>query len=248
MANSQTFTLNIKAVADMKDVQTNIQNIQKALSQLKLPADTQNSFKKTFGELEKELDKYQKIMAGGIKTKNDASQLEKSGNNIIRLYDKIVETINSIDNSALKKAFEDIGGKEVEKLKQELEGLQATLKEQVSNKKVSFFDFTKLKQDIAQFKVSIKDLSGDALKAFNRLTNFTFNTFTKNLSEGNLQLAANNLKSMAESAEKVGNADLTKWVADLQTAFAQFQKDGDISSLVEKINEVKQSLSSAKTG
>ena len=37
MANSQTFTLNIKAVADMKDVVSNIQGIQSALGKLKLP-------------------------------------------------------------------------------------------------------------------------------------------------------------------------------------------------------------------
>ena len=87
----------------MKDVQSNIQNIQSALKQLKLPESTQNSFKKTFGDLEKELDKYQKLMSNGIKTKGDASALEKSGKNIISLYDKIVNTINSLDDSTLKK-------------------------------------------------------------------------------------------------------------------------------------------------
>jgi hypothetical protein len=88
-----------------------------------LPNDLQSSFKKTFGDLERELDKYQKLKAGGIKTKGDASALEKSGNNIIRLYDDIVKKINSLDNSALKKAFEDIGAKEVENLKQQLDDL-----------------------------------------------------------------------------------------------------------------------------
>ena len=62
-------------------------------------------------------------MANGFKTKSDATALEKSGNNILRLYDKVVETINSLDNSALKKAFEDLGAKEVENLKKQLEEL-----------------------------------------------------------------------------------------------------------------------------
>ena len=78
MANSQTFTLNIKAVADMKDVQTNIQNIQNALGKLKLPDSLKTSFKTTFSNLEKEVIKYQNLLANGIKTKTDANTLEKS--------------------------------------------------------------------------------------------------------------------------------------------------------------------------
>jgi len=38
-------------------------------------------------------------MAGGFKTKNDATALEKSGNNIIRLYDEVLKKINSLDNT-----------------------------------------------------------------------------------------------------------------------------------------------------
>ena len=59
----------------MKDVVSNVQNIQNALKQLKLPNDLQNSFKKTFGDLERELEKYQKLMAGGFKTKGDANAM-----------------------------------------------------------------------------------------------------------------------------------------------------------------------------
>ena len=258
MANSQTFTLNIKAVADMKDVQTNIQNIQKALSQLKLPADTQNSFKKTFSELEKELDKYQKIMAGGIKTKNDASSLEKSGNNIIRLYDKVVETINSIDNSALKKAFEDIGAKEVENLKQQLEQVQNTLKTAVSQSAGD--GFTNLKNSLKELSAACKTTSKDSVdlgKELSKIGSSTLNTFINNLSNGRFDLAQKNFDKLKERITEVKNAlndagdtensgKLEAWLTNLETAFNKLKTDGNIQPLIEQVNQLKGSLKSSE--
>jgi len=42
----------------MKDVVSNIQNIQSALSKLKMPDGLKASFDKTFGDLAKETTKY----------------------------------------------------------------------------------------------------------------------------------------------------------------------------------------------
>ena len=246
MANNQTFTFNIKAVADMKDVVSNVQNIQNALKQLKLPTNVQESFRKTFGELDKELDKYQKLMAGGFKTKGDANALEKSGNNILHLYEKIVSTINSLDDSALKKAFADLGAKEVENLKNQLTQLQDTLKQKVSTKKGSFINLDNAKTQLTDFKSKLTSLGDDADKAFKKLSNSTFNTFAKNLSAGNLDLAANNLKSMAESAAKVGDSKLIDWVQQLQDAFNNLTADSDIKSITKSIEQLKSQLSSAK--
>ena len=153
MANSQTFTLNIKAVADMKDVVSNIQGIQSALGKLKLPDGLKNSFKTNFKDLEKELDKYQRLMSGDIKTKGDANALTKSGNNILRLYDDIVKKINSIDDSTLKKAFSDLGAKEVENLRNQLTGLESDLKSKLSNQK--FINFDNAKTQLKQFKTDL---------------------------------------------------------------------------------------------
>ena len=179
MASSQTFTLNIKAVADMKDVVSNIQGIQSALGKLKLPDGLKNSFKTNFKDLEKELDKYQRLMSGDIKTKGDANALTKSGNNILRLYDDIVKKINSIDDSTLKKAFSDLGAKEVENLRNQLTGLESDLKSKLSNQK--FINFDNAKTQLKQFKTELSNLSGDAANAFKTLSNSTFNTFLKNL-------------------------------------------------------------------
>jgi len=41
----------------------------------------------------------------------------------LRLYDDLVKKINSIDDSALKNMFKDLGTQEIERLKNELNGL-----------------------------------------------------------------------------------------------------------------------------
>ena len=134
MANSSNYTINIKAIADMKDVISNIDNIQTALKSLKLPDNLNKSFDKTFGNLSKEIEKYQKIQAECFKTKGNVNAFSKSGNNILRLYDELVEKINSIDNATLKNAFKDLGTEEVARLKAELNELQTSLKSNISSK------------------------------------------------------------------------------------------------------------------
>ena len=80
--NSKTFELKFKGVADFSDVQTNIATIQKALGKLNLPDSFKNNFTKTFSNLEKEFEKYQKFLNSGFKTKGDITGLEKAGTNI----------------------------------------------------------------------------------------------------------------------------------------------------------------------
>ena len=247
MTNNQTFTFNIKAVADMKDVVSNVQNIQNALKQLKLPNDLQNSFKKTFGDLERELDKYQKLMAGGFKTKNDATALEKSGNNIIRLYDEVLKKINSLDNTQLKKAFEDLGAKEVENLKQKIDELQNSLKSNITSKIGS--SFTDLKKSFKDLSTGAENLD----KELSKIGNSTLNTFVNNLSSGRLDLAEKNFDSLKErikgitdqlSAEKA--EPINAWIKKIGEAFANLKTDGDISPIVKQMEQLKQSLATAK--
>ena len=254
MANSQTFTLNIKAVADMKDVQTNIQNIQAALSKLKLPDNLKTSFKDTFSNLQKEIDKYQRLMAGGIKTKSDANALEKSGNNILRFYDDIVKKINSLDNSALKKAFEDIGAKEVENLKQQLEQVQNTLKTAVSQSAGD--GFTNLKNSLKELSAACKTTSKDGAdlgKELSKISSSTLNTFINNLSNGRFDLAQKNFDKLKERIIEVKTAlndagdtensgKLEAWLTNLETAFNKLKTDGNIQPLIEQVNQLKNSL------
>jgi len=56
--NSTTFTINIKAVSDMKDVLTNVNNIKTALSKVRLNPKLDTEFKDIFKEIEKEINNY----------------------------------------------------------------------------------------------------------------------------------------------------------------------------------------------
>ena len=244
MANSQTFTFNIKAIADMKDVESNISNIQNALKQLKLPDSMASSLRKNFGELEREISKYQQIISKGIQTKGDANALEKSGKNILNIYDKIVSSINSLDNSALKKAFEDLGGKEVDKLKESINQLQDQLKQQINTKKI--IDTTAAKADLVSLKKDLETTDKAASELAGKLSRTTFATFTKNLEAGRLDLAAKNLESINQQAEKLGNVNLIQWAQSLTQAFDSLKNDSDIQSTVAALEQLKSTLDSTR--
>ena len=245
MASSQTFTLNIKAVANMQDVISNIQNIQSALSKLKMPDGLKTSFSKTFDGLEKETARYQQLLQKGFKTKGDASAFTKSGDNILRLYDELVSKINSIDDSALKNMFKDLGTEEISRLKQELNGLQESLKSKINGKQFA----SSFKTDLQGLRDNLKKTKEDASELASKLQKSTFNTFTKNLSEGRLDLAANNLKSIREQIEQLGqgkNDELLDWLQRLETAFNNLKSSDDIQNTVNQLEQIKGKLTGAE--
>ena len=245
MANSSTFTFNIKAIADMKDVINNIQQIQGALGKLKMPEGLKTSFNKTFSELEKETTKYQELLTKGFKTKGDVSTFAKSGNNILRLYDELASKIKSIDNSALKNMFKDLGAEQVQQLKQDFNDLQESLKSKINGK-----DFASgFKSGLQELRNKLKETNKDASELAAKLQKSTFNTFAKNLSEGRLDLAANNLKSIQEQIQALGDAKppkLQEWVDNLSTAFENLKNDSNIQNIVTQLEEVKSKLTGAE--
>lgn len=244
MASNQTFTFNIKAIADMKDVQTNIQNIQQSLGKLKLPDNLKTSFKTTFSNLEKEISKYQNLLNNGIKTNANANALEQSGKNIVRLYDEIVKKVNSLDNSALKKAFEDIGSKEVEKLCQQLTGLENDLKNKLSGQKI--IDFTGAKNELKSLTSQFQDSTGKIDAAFKTISNSTINSLFHNIDIGRLDLAEKNLEKIENKAKELNNVDFNNWVQKLRNGFNQLKNSTEISDTTSKIQQLKQELNSVK--
>ena len=131
MANSTTFNIVLKGIADFKDVASNISTIQKNLNQLKLPTDLKTKFTGIFSELEKESTKYQKYLDSGFKTKGDVTGLEKTGNRIKSLFESLASTMQKINPDMLKnsfnfdtKQFDDLTQK-IQKAKQEMQNLMA---------------------------------------------------------------------------------------------------------------------------
>ena len=245
MGNSTSYTATINVQARIESAVANIKKIQTELDKLKLTPNLRTSFDTNFKNLYKEIEKYQDIIARGPKTKADSSALERSGNNILKIYNQIVKEMNSLDGSTLKNAFKDLGVQEVEKLKVEFENLKKTLGEVTAKS-----DFGKnLASSFEDAKKKIGDLNNEAGKLINKLGKTTFKTFSNNLFGGRFDLAENNLKSIQEQINKLdesvqGRQELVEWANNLSTAFEQLKNSGDISSFTEKLNELKGTLSS----
>ena len=244
MANSQTLFLNIKAVADMKDVLTNVESIKSALNKLKLPDDLKTSFSNQFKDLEKEIEKYQKLQANGFKTKGDVNAFTKSGNNIIHIYENIAKKIQSIDDSTLKESFKDLGTQEVQRLKTELESLQSTLKTKIGENNFTS-DFKASLKDIQK---NFKDTNKDASELAKKLSTSTFSTFTKNLTDGRLDLAANNLKKIETEIGKLKNPpqELINWLTNLKNKFNELSTNSEIQDITTRLGNLKSQLSGAE--
>ena len=82
MANAKTIQVNLKAVADVKDVLGNVKQIQSALGQLKLPDALRANFTKVFADIEKSANKASLALENGFKSKNDVTSYGRSMENI----------------------------------------------------------------------------------------------------------------------------------------------------------------------
>ena len=101
MADSKTIQVTLKAVADIKDVQSNIQQIQKGLAGLQLPEALRTQFTKTFSALEKNAEKASAALATGFKDKGSVTAYRKATDAIVADMQKVAELTGKIDSSKL---------------------------------------------------------------------------------------------------------------------------------------------------
>ena len=137
--NTIVTTLQLKAVMDISDVRSNAKAIQNSLSKLKLPDKMSKSLAADFDKLESKVDKYQNKLAAGIKTTGDVTSLEKMGNEINNLMTNIANTINSIDDDALRNAIQ-VDLTPIKNLQDELQKVKLEISDKV--------DFSGLIDDI----------------------------------------------------------------------------------------------------
>lgn len=130
MANSQTITINVKAIADMSDVLSNTKQIQNALGQLKLPGNLQASFTKSFGEIEKEVAKVQTILNKPTKSKSDVTGLEKGFDKINTLLLQVQTNMGKIDPKILEESF-TLDTSKLDEYKNKIDAIKQTLSQKV---------------------------------------------------------------------------------------------------------------------
>lgn len=92
----QVIGITIKGIGDFSDVVNNVNNVQKALTKLKLPDKLGNSLSKNISDFHSEYEKYQKKISEGIKTQGDYNQVEKSLNRLKSLYQEIGQDVTKL--------------------------------------------------------------------------------------------------------------------------------------------------------
>lgn len=101
MADSRVIEVTLKAVADMKDVASNVEQIKRSLNGLVLPKGLESQFTKVFSNLESNIDKASDKLAAGFKSKGDASSYEKTTNQIVKDLTTMSQLMGHIDTSKL---------------------------------------------------------------------------------------------------------------------------------------------------
>lgn len=101
MADSKVIEVTLRAVADMKDVASNVEQIKKGLSGLVLPKGLESQFTRLFSNLESNIEKANNKLAAGFKSKGDASSYEKITNQIVNDLTNMSQLMGRIDTSKL---------------------------------------------------------------------------------------------------------------------------------------------------
>lgn len=103
--SDQVIGVTIKGIGDFSDVVSNVGNVQKALTKLKLPDKLGDSLNKNISNFMKEYDKYQKKIAEGIHTQGDQNAVNKSLNSMLNSYEKIIKDFGKISSKDFKDIF-----------------------------------------------------------------------------------------------------------------------------------------------
>lgn len=141
MANSQTFTLNIKALFDASDVKAKVGDLQNAFKNIKLPTDLQKNFDTSLSNLTKALNDFESRAAKGVSSKADAKGLTTSIDNVIKEFSKVEDVVgkiktefgSAIDLSQFVK-LDDATLNKIKTLKEEIKQLQQQISDVTSGK------------------------------------------------------------------------------------------------------------------
>lgn len=258
MSNA-TMRLHIKTISDFSDVQSNVQNIQQYLNKLKLPDTIKGNFAGIFGNLEKEMAKYQKTLDSGFKTKGDITGFEKSGERISALLGRLQGEMGKLSPEILQKAFAGVDISGLKEAEQKVINLQQQL-----NNLISKTDLSKLPKEFASIGAAVdgtlakmgksKDLTafkeafqtGDIEKmtlAFDKLT-ANANKFTNETSKANYTQNLGQLKIILDALK--GNPaliELTQQLNGAKTELTQLQNN----NLDNLVNGFKQATTGVQT-
>lgn len=235
-------TIKITEIVDVRDAISSIKEVQDALKKLAIPQNMQDGFDRIFSNVEKQVEKANRAITSGFKTKGSVEAYSNAMSQIVSSYDELTKKINrlnkdkivlNVDDTPFKKLNEEIDALDsglkklagnIEKLK-ELKTI-ANLGTKTGNKVGSwdtFIDAYK-KGDIENATKALKVLKG-LLTKHNNDENFGSDTNWTNF-EKDYKLAAEKLKELDE-AQKQYTQDLDLKNAKEKEAIELTEKAAD---------------------
>ncbi|MDD7754505.1 MAG: phage tail tape measure protein, partial [Clostridiales bacterium] len=233
---------NITVILDMlmntSNVNSGIGQIRQQLKTLKLPSNLQESFRKSFSELDDGVSKIQRRLNSGFKTKSDVTGLEKELKNVDNIIANIIKDYNKIGESTINKSLK------LENLNEfkELQILLADINKELSAQKETTA-FKKVIQDIQELN---KVTKANALKQFTQAID------TGNIEEASKALEILKQRVVDPASQKIyfGNSEkqreYNQLVAQLEQSFNTLAS-GEIQSISERLNEVNNRLDNVKS-
>lgn len=233
---------NITVILDMlmntSNVNSGIGQIRQQLKTLKLPSSLQESFRKSFSELDDGVSKIQRRINSGFKTKSDVTGLEKELKNVDNIISNIIKDYNKIGESTINKSLK------LENLDEfkELQILLADINKELSAQKETTA-FKKVTQDIQELN---KITKANALKQFTQAID------TGNIEEASKALEILKQRVVDPTSQKLyfGNSEkqreYNQLVAQLEQSF-NILATGEIQSVSQRLSEINNRLDNLKS-
>ena len=160
-----TATLQIKAVMESNDVISNVNTIQKALKQLKMPKDMTKNTESQLEEIVTLTKEYQNLLEKPNKSNADLRQLDQLEKKIQDAHTRAISFMKDMDFSRIN--TNDIHTEQIDKMIAKLEKAQEKLKEIGRNK----MNTKSINDQMAVLDASIGAKSGKNSKSRERLNN-----------------------------------------------------------------------------
>lgn len=242
MANGSTITVTLRAIADISDVLANAKQIEKAFDQLvpHIGKDLGGQIKSAFKDIGTEIEKIQQKTSKGVLDKKDIREVEKSYNNVTRLLQQVQTLGGKITQQDLTKAFTFDSAK-VKELTAQITEIQAKL----SNFKTQGFSgFKELESAITTLRGLTSNKKLEAFDFEGVLQSFQKGDFSK------LQQAIQLIDELQSKVKKVDDQPVTELGKQYQVVYQHLTQlksaaeSGDLSNLIQQLNQVNNELDS----
>ena len=237
MAN-KNITVMLDMLMNTSNVNSGIGQIRQQLKTLKLPSNLQDSFRKSFSDLDDGVSKIQRRLNSGFKTKSDVTCLEKELKNVDDIITNIIKDYNKIGESTINKSLK------LENLDEfkELQILLADINKELSAQKETTA-FKKVTKDIQELN---KITKANALKQFTQAID------TGNIEEASKALEILKQRVVDPTSQKLyfGNSEKQREYNQLVTQLEQSfnaLSTGEIQSISKRLGEINNRLDNVKS-